>query len=150
MEEDPYRKAGLFGTVSIYRYPYNMGGEFNWHLSTFPYVALCMDKKGRGKGKLREDKRDEHHKYYEKTRYNEYEAPYMRACGGVAWVVEMRDRMRVDGGGAVEWRALLTRGGRTPGGHNNSGLEKCSNSKFMRYLNMYVCLLCGCGLAKGS
>lgn len=68
MEEDPYRKAGLFGTVSVYRYPYNMGGEFNWHLSTFPYLALCMDKKGKGQAKLREDNRDAHLKYYEKTR----------------------------------------------------------------------------------
>jgi len=54
--------------VSVYRYPYNMGGEFNWHLSTFPYLALCMDKKGKGKAKLREDNRDAHLKYYEKTR----------------------------------------------------------------------------------
>ncbi|CAB1101327.1 unnamed protein product [Ectocarpus sp. CCAP 1310/34] len=66
LEEDPYRKSGLFGTVSLYRYPYNMGGGFNWHLSNFPYLALCMDKKG--KAKLREKNNDAHLEYYEKTR----------------------------------------------------------------------------------
>ncbi|CAM9851284.1 unnamed protein product [Ectocarpus sp. 4 AP-2014] len=66
LEEDPYRKSGLFGTVSLYRYPYNMGGGFNWHLSNFPYLALCMDKKG--KAKLREENNDAHLEYYEKTR----------------------------------------------------------------------------------
>lgn len=91
MEEDPYRKAGLFGTVSVYRYPYNMGGEFNWHLSTFPYLALCMDKKGRGKAKLREDTRDAHLKYHERTRYDGWVKSgcgVLRGSGGVgdAWV----------------------------------------------------------------
>lgn len=66
LEEDPYRKSGLFGTVSLYRYPYNMGGGFNWQLSNFPYVALCMDKKG--KAKVRKDKQEAHLEYYEKTR----------------------------------------------------------------------------------
>ncbi|CAN0408997.1 unnamed protein product [Ectocarpus sp. 12 AP-2014] len=66
LEEDPYRKSGLFGTVSLYRYPYNMGGGFNWHLSNFPYLALCMDKKG--KTKLREKNNDAHLEYFEKTR----------------------------------------------------------------------------------
>lgn len=66
MEEDPYRKNGLFGTVSLYRYPYNMGGGFNWHLSNFPYLALCMDKTG--KAKLREKHNDAHLEYYERTR----------------------------------------------------------------------------------
>lgn len=90
MEKDPYRKAGLFGTVSVYRYPYNMGGEFNWHLSTFPYLALCMDKKGKSKAKLREENHDEHLKYYEKTRSDMADRKWLR---GVAWVAELRDRV---------------------------------------------------------
>ncbi|CAN0513060.1 unnamed protein product, partial [Laminaria digitata] len=68
LEEDPFRKAGLYGTVSLYRYPYSLAGEFNWQLAAHPYAALCMDKKGKGKTQLRKDTRPRHLEYLGNTK----------------------------------------------------------------------------------
>lgn len=62
LESDPFRGTDLYETVSLFGYSYSQAGEFNWQLAAHPYVALCMDRKG--KSKLRKGNVDHHLEYF--------------------------------------------------------------------------------------
>lgn len=91
LEADPFYKKGLYGSISVYRFPHSTEGAHSWAVGRKPYVALLMDKPEMRNVKKEKFLARRHLHYLELARCGKSDDSTVSFPSGVVWLVAGRE-----------------------------------------------------------